>query len=912
MPGTQINYGKGQIISEVELLVNSTDECDNGKSLVFIPKETSVELGGYEVQKIMAPMAASYPVRYAGKKKYVFVLGRLDNISKTYSIDWKSCRAYSTATEAMQQFQFLLIMLKYPGNFYVEPGSDNCKFRVYIREVLAISAHGFASPKEAWEKEGIEKFICVSQSEHGFHNYINRVTCNPGFYVACNNTGLRHPCAYDTPSRRDQVMDQLYQASDFNFMDLVQKVDQEQIILTDLKKNPLAIIHTGGKRSLDYNPCEWLLLFMESVYNEKNYVKKGGHFSLNYRYTKKDEKQERFFKIAEPAPASASMSFRAWKLELQKIACYFPVRRLKDISSSDGSDQYKVEIKLPRFDACCRDMLCDDPCSSTISKQDCTPSCYLSWISDCCFDDCCQALDFYLSSLILLKRYDYYKPVYDCNCGSYRIELHPQLTLKERAEYLRESGDSFMNNPVCSGILKERSGTVNKKLDQLQNKISCFSEIIAFSPQFYSNPEMACNAVDRSKKLINSEGLHLVEHILLRPRCKDEKGNYAECDCDALPRPCLENDINCHFQWKPGGEVDPCESVKKVCLIPGYDPYSFIATLVIPAWPERFRSESGRKILEKLLQREAPAHVLLRILWLRPRDLCCFEFYDKRWLEWLSHKLCDPGYNNCDFLNLLFKKEFQSLPECRDCIPCYRGSEELKSCTPPAKDPCAGIDVLSNINELFCWSEDKEFNFRYCESGMSARFFEKRSEGNLKKTDTGKKTSPLVEEEKNKVEKDLQATIAKDQSLKDKFRLVQSRAHRYEIQMNILNEAFPGKEIVAHALIFLKKSKPSSEQFIALAESILKDKTNRAKNIRGLNRSQKQVAIQNITWKYLDSICFNGKDMDKILALKDSFKLLKEKGVDMKALYQGWESEKLAGFEPGIDYKKIKKLILGQ
>ena len=30
---------------------------------------------------------------------------------------------------------------------------------------------------------------------------------------------------------------------------------------------------------------------------------------------------------------------------------------------------------------------------------------------------------------------------------------------------------------------------------------------------------------------------------------------------------------------------------------------------------------------EKLLQKEAPAHVLLRILWLTPRDFCCFEYY---------------------------------------------------------------------------------------------------------------------------------------------------------------------------------------------------------------------------------------------------------------------------------------------
>ena len=79
-----------------------------------------------------------------------------------------------------------------------------------------------------------------------------------------------------------------------------------------------------------------------------------------------------------------------------------------------------------------------------------------------------------------------------------------------------------------------------------------------------------------------------------------------------------------------------------------------------------------------------------------------------------------------------------------------------------------------------------------------------------------------------------------------------------------------------------------------------------------MSKNQKQVLIENITWKYFDSVCFNGKDLDKILVLKDSFELLKEKGMDMKALYTGWESEKLAEFEPNIDFKKIKKSLLGQ
>jgi hypothetical protein len=210
---------------------------------------------------------------------------------------------------------------------------------------------------------------------------------------------------------------------------------------------------------------------------------------------------------------------------------------------------------------------------------------------------------------------------------------------------------------------------------------------------------------------------------------------------------------------------------------------------------------------------------------------------------------------------------------------------------------------------------------------MRTRLIEKRAEESSKKTAPVVKIAPkAVESKKMSTLKEVSATVAKnakiekaelpsrspDQLIKEKFRLVQSRAHHYEVQMNALKEVFPDKEVVSNAIIFLKKSKPSPEQYTALAEAIVKDKTNSAKKIHGLNKTQKQVIIENITWKYLDSVCFNGKDLDKILALKATFKLLKEKGVDMKALYQGWESEKLVEFEPEIDYKKIKKWLLGQ
>lgn len=150
-----------------------------------------------------------------------------------------------------------------------------------------------------------------------------------------------------------------------------------------------------------------------------------------------------------------------------------------------------------------------------------------------------------------------------------------------------------------------------------------------------------------------------------------------------------------------------------------------------------------------------------------------------------------------------------------------------------------------------------------------------------------------------------------DQTLKEKFRLVQSRAHSYEQQIQALDKELPGKEAIANALIFLKKAKPTTEQYTELAEAVLKDKTVKAKNIKGLNKEQKQSLIENITWKYLDTVCFNGRDLDRILSLKNEFASLGEKGIDMKAVYKGWSHEQIAAVETGIDFKKIKKCLQG-
>ena len=117
-----------------------------------------------------------------------------------------------------------------------------------------------------------------------------------------------------------------------------------------------------------------------------------------------------------------------------------------------------------------------------------------------------------------------------------------------------------------------------------------------------------------------SEGLHLVEHILLR-------------DDTALKG------------------LD--------------DPYSFMMTVVFPSWPIRFQKPSFRNLAQELIMAESPAHVLVNVLWL---DLEEMELFEKAYKAWIGLKttrpMGDPQLNKAA-KNLL------------GLIMLYVGSEEL-------------------------------------------------------------------------------------------------------------------------------------------------------------------------------------------------------------------------------------------
>ena len=126
------------------------------------------------------------------------------------------------------------------------------------------------------------------------------------------------------------------------------------------------------------------------------------------------------------------------------------------------------------------------------------------------------------------------------------------------------------------------------------------------------------HVIDFMARRPDCEGFHLIEHILLRP--KDFPDLQATDDC--LLGVCVAADCNTCSGW--------------------VDPYSYRVTVVMPAWPERFKNMDFRHFVESTFRQEAPAHVHVKICWVNQPELEVFEEKYQAWLTENAKANLDP------------------------------------------------------------------------------------------------------------------------------------------------------------------------------------------------------------------------------------------------------------------------------
>jgi len=83
------------------------------------------------------------------------------------------------------------------------------------------------------------------------------------------------------------------------------------------------------------------------------------------------------------------------------------------------------------------------------------------------------------------------------------------------------------------------------------------------------------------------------------------------------------------------------------------NPYTCIASVILPYWPERFNNSDFRKYIEKTLRTEAPAHIFLRICWVNPYHMQNLEAKYKRWIVENSMKNPDQVKISIALSNLI-------------------------------------------------------------------------------------------------------------------------------------------------------------------------------------------------------------------------------------------------------------------
>ena len=175
--------------------------------------------------------------------------------------------------------------------------------------------------------------------------------------------------------------------------------------------------------------------------------------------------------------------------------------------------------------------------------------------------------------------------------------------------------------------------------------------------------EAVSRFIDEFNKECDNEGLHLIEHILLRPRAPGF----------GLAPVCLnKNGDSC-------GEEDP---------------YSFRISVVLPYWPIHLRSMEFRTYFEDIIRREAPAHTMVKICWVNDQDMRAFEIIYFIWLRTLAtykfnplpENLLNLNTANDNLLTILFnlhsKYPVATLHDCMESTgknPVMLGKTELGS-----------------------------------------------------------------------------------------------------------------------------------------------------------------------------------------------------------------------------------------
>ena len=786
------------------------------------------------------------------------------------SLLWVSVACYQNIGEAIAAYQ----------HFYTLAGtSNNCRilcekgqFCVGLVEVFAESACKYDSESEAWDEAfpekrnlcdtcvpgGVREFLYAAEEDR---NYIP--ICDQQWWkfkvVATSYFVVDHSCCYNSEKERDEQMKvwmERFQKLDWT------KHDPKQIFAVKKGKTEIDLMTAfSSSESFLENLgilCELVMVVRECLKECPKREGKDGDTDLEKRYRSAVIRclKEKLKDVLKDRPKLYQaickvLAHPAFEIKpLDRLANYFPVYKTEE--------GYCYRLYWEPNDPTGGGLQpCDCDDSDKESEDPCKEA--FPFISSNCYDCCEEALKAFVEFAKLIRE------------GSFDIE---RVTKSEYGPYSFQIIDT--------------------------------SKELAYHPQQYDCMQDVLDAIEITKACVNNTGMHLLEHILLRPKKEEECGRlimvgdneFIRSDDCLLP---ICPDYCCPIRWQPDLEKDdPCAESDTdsglIYYLPGADPYSFWATLVLPAWAKRFRTQEARQTFEEFLYREVPALVGLNILWLSPKDMCKFESAYRKWLDWMqdrNREQCPPndGPPHCVLVDCI--KELESELPCPSA-PGEQGDCDCDCSEPNEIDPCC---LPPETKGTIFWGHcppptTPEGNLTHevgisIEPSAAAAVVSKKTAAKDKARPSAKKKASKKKEPSKKVEK--KATEKQLQAL------VRRRKPQYLSNIETLaDEPMKQTKSYERALFFIKNV-PTMKAYSQLVDFFNRYSLQKGNNIIGF-----LGLIKNATWHLFDTLVLDKKaDLKKenITSLKQSLAELKAKGLSLTELKKDWqhgEIEKLA------------------
>ncbi|MBV9963770.1 MAG: hypothetical protein JO072_16125, partial [Parafilimonas sp.] len=189
--------------------------------------------------------------------------------------------------------------------------------------------------------------------------------------------------------------------------------------------------------------------------------------------------------------------------------------------------------------------------------------------------------------------------------GTYSSEKEAFAAMENIVPLIIDENDE--NNSNIYFKVKAVSGGFHVEIKQDPNAAAIF----ATSTPVYTTKPAAQKAIELIKQAFLDEGMHVIEHILLRPLPFANKIQSPELD-NFFPL---------------------CAALNTACDCPETDYYSFRISVILPYWTDRFRNIDFRNFAESTIHREVPVHILPKFCWVSMYDMNRFEDAYTEWFR---------------------------------------------------------------------------------------------------------------------------------------------------------------------------------------------------------------------------------------------------------------------------------------